>query len=662
MGRLRQNRDQVFGNCVLVLILFVLVDIDQVLLLVSHSFSLNDASTNHRKMAIYTTRATKCNSFSIDGGSGSNYSDSNRKHWFGLQRRRRRLDRLRYAGVNIDRRDWISQTIALSSLTMAMFRNNNSIRNQSDQSFIASYKQSQQQQPKLEPSPQVVSSPVCRSNEEEVVSVVLPLERCGGGCNCVRVLIFPSSNDEQQRQSSQRSGLTLQEEAFTPTFRLYRAIVDTGSPYLVIPNEQEDDDDVDDGFSLDPSKYPSTRDVYGTKEGLILWKTSPRIKFSDDRIRVINSSSGKEKLNKEKKKQNQDDYDAGNGSNGRIVMGVLDKTLTAESGGTLLGLVKYNNLNTHKIQIRPTALEQIRLVEQERLAIVQQQSSDQRQNKPVCNDDKQQKNPPIGSKKKQKSDTSTLGDITSFTIDSPNSQLILRSGGKEIPTATATPGKSLLLPSYAAAKFMPLVDLRPLGDFVDHYVCLVDEIVLNNDANTVLRNECTDIYNIEARRKHRPIVAVWDTGLTGCMLTQPFWDEITQLSDNALLTSQTLPSRKSILFPHPSQIHTIDVKIAAAVNNDAAATVPSTKRNGLVSIQASSKINVTNNKNKMKQAMAAATAFSSKLFYVNPITLNWFDDEETAPHIIVLGQAFLVRGALTVDIQNHLISFQSSSL
>ena len=45
-------------------------------------------------------------------------------------------------------------------------------------------------------------------------------------------------------------------------------------------------------------------------------------------------------------------------------------------------------------------------------------------------------------------------------------------------------------------------------------------------------------------------------------------------------------------------------------------------------------------------------------FYVDPIDLDWFDDETTAPYVIILGQTFLSQGALTIDLDKRLLTFQ----
>ena len=45
------------------------------------------------------------------------------------------------------------------------------------------------------------------------------------------------------------------------------------------------------------------------------------------------------------------------------------------------------------------------------------------------------------------------------------------------------------------------------------------------------------------------------------------------------------------------------------------------------------------------------------LFYIEPIDLDWFDDEQCAPYVIILGQTFLRKGVLTIDMDDRRASF-----
>lgn len=136
------------------------------------------------------------------------------------------------------------------------------------------------------------------------------------------------------------------------------------------------------------------------------------------------------------------------------------------------------------------------------------------------------------------------------------------------------------------------------------------------------------------RRKKRDIVAVFDSGLTGCLLIKPFYDR--------LVDGEGLD---------PSKFSSVDVRIKPS---------SSSQRNG------KRKVN-NNNRREKKQGSSSdsqqlctisSSKDTNKLYYVAPISLDWFDDEESAPYVIVLGQTFLCQGCLTVDIDDRKAAFQ----
>ena len=409
-------------------------------------------------------------------------------------------------------------------------------------------------------------------------SVKLPLERCGGGGMCVRFTISSSSSQSQS------------------PFRVIKAIVDTGSPYVVIPGEDDDDgfdqlpaeidqnplmrfiklflskyndnDNDEMRLSLEESIYPPTEEIYGSQIGVIQWKTA-MTQFRDPNL-ITNSNSNSNKL----------------------ILGVMDDALTKESGGALLGLVKHANdkPNNNKIQIRPTFLDQERI-----------QSL-------ILNDD----------------DTDTMTKmtfipITSFIFNPPERSLIL-SNQSLLPTSDQMQFENII----------PLVDLRPLGDFVEHYACYVQNLFLND----------IPIYKKQMKQQqqqNRDIVAVFDSGLTGCLLTQGLWDEI---------------EKDGII--QPNHIDYLKVQINTQLNNKESSTSSIySKKQKQKQTQKQPKLQTS-----QKLVSIASGKMKSPLFYVSPITLDWFDDESTAPHVIVLGQAFLANGALTIDIENRKALFE----
>jgi hypothetical protein len=231
-----------------------------------------------------------------------------------------------------------------------------------------------------------------------------------------------------------------------------------------------------------------------------------------------------------------------------IVLGVLDNALTNEAGGPLLGLVKRSNSQSEKIQLRPTFLGQ----------------------------------GGYGN-----------NSVSSFMIDSPNRELLLAGG------------KSIIPPGAKSA--IPLLDLRPLGDFVEHYACQVEKLVLNGKEFT------PDSIGLNLNQ-NRSIVAVFDSGLTGCLFTQPLWDVLQKNGANL------------------DTVKNVDVGV-------------STERRG--------------------QEASALYNFRTDIemnpfFHLSPISLDWFDDEDTCPHVVVLGQTFLMQGSLIVDIDDRRALFTTT--
>ena len=413
--------------------------------------------------------------------------------------------------------------------------------NDNDASFVASAKSDTTGLlTTLMASPSKVDN--LQSKNDTPITITLPLELSAGGTFCVRV-IFTSDDDD--------------------IIEVYRAIVDTGSPYLVLPSSGSGDGDNKSGIlqwiqsayasskdTMMPileTSYAPTEEVYGAVTGQINWKET-RYMFRDDRLQIINQSTA--------------------------TIGVLDDALTNEATGgrmmepfALLGLIQNNNPNRRSRfpESRPTFLEQECII-----------SGD------GGNDDK---------------DSS---EIKSFSIDGPSRELSLST-------------QSLLSESETNMK---LVDLRTVGDFVDHYAVLVDSISF--DGVSISAKDLQPIYGgIE-----RPIVAVFDTGLTGCLLIRNFADTLQQYMgtigknvkvDEFISVSLTLTGEKPIQ-DKTKRIKSSVCIIESSVQNDAR-------------------------------------------FYVQPIDLDWFDEEQYSPYIVVLGQTFLSKGKLSIDINKRRATF-----
>ena len=114
------------------------------------------------------------------------------------------------------------------------------------------------------------------------ITVTLPLEPASGGTFCVRFRVLPVENVSPY--SPIFGGSTRNVE----TFRLFCAIVDTGSLYLVLPSSDADDDEkgiLPSSSWLSNSAYPPTEEIYGSVQGQINWKFA-RYAFHDPLLQV----------------------------------------------------------------------------------------------------------------------------------------------------------------------------------------------------------------------------------------------------------------------------------------------------------------------------------------------------------------------------------------
>lgn len=330
-----------------------------------------------------------------------------------------------------------------------------------------------------------IAATTTASRQEKPWTIKLPVEDCTGGSYCVRIRVAGSKS----------------------TTRVYRAAVDTGSPYLVLSGDRDILYTSKKGFTMADSPYPPTEEVYGSESGFLDWKQAQVTFKSSPRI----------------------------SSHGDTILAMMDDQLEMEAGGTLLGMVKHPNPSRQKEYYRPTWLQQVQF-----------------------ND---------GS------------DVNSFSIDR---------------TSLTLSNKSLFTRNVPQ---IPLVDLRPLGGFIEHYCFTVKELNLDGVSVT------------SSKLGGRPIVAVLDTGLTGCLLTQPFWDALTEE-----------------LEIDPRKIR------SAMVRTDDSA--------------------------KQQTVDFISGRGFNNLFYLFPIYLDWFLDDEKAPYLIVLGQTFLGQGKLTIDVEGRLATFE----
>jgi len=377
------------------------------------------------------------------------------------------------------------------------------------------------------------------------ITITLPLELSSGGTFSVRI-IFTSDK----------------------SLEVYKAIVDTGSPYLVLPSSNDNNKpgileqimmniasaaNDDSSLLLSQSKYSPTEEVYGAVTGNINWKLG-KFSFRDDRLQITDSSTFG-------------------------VVGVLDEALTNEATGggayeplALLGLIRNNNPNRRPRfpEARPTFLDQE--------CIISDDASDDSTNKQYR--------------------------IKSFSLDGRPSRELTLSTQSLIPSATTS--------------VMELVDLRTVGDFVDHYAVLVESITFDGVSIT-----SQSLQAFTGSRIERPIVAVFDSGLTGCLLIRNFADVIEQYMSGKGSASVT-----------------VDEFTSVSLNLTQKSKQKQTK---------GKRITTCNIKSSVEE--------DPRLFYVQPIDLDWFDSIEYSPYIVVLGQTFLTQGTLTIDIDERVATF-----
>jgi hypothetical protein len=136
------------------------------------------------------------------------------------------------------------------------------------------------------------------------------------------------------------------------------------------------------------------------------------------------------------------------------------------------------------------------------------------------------------------------------------------------------------------------VDPRLDGDGVEHVCCRVDGDELWIDGIV--------------RRARRPILCVFDSGLSGLVLSQSLVDEL-GMADRVT----TAPGRRV-----ERRVRSVQLGLR-------------TERGRRVELRSG--------------------VDESALFYTQAIRLNWFVDSLNGPHVVAVGQCVLGRGTLTVD-------------
>ena len=327
----------------------------------------------------------------------------------------------------------------------------------------------------------------------------------------------------------------------------FQLIVDTGSPYLVVPLESSCEDQPPrqsyygcaSTGQFKPSEFPPSLEQYGALPGRMEWLQSADVALGGKRRKRAGRPAAK-----------------------RLVFGGADRNVMSQSGGALLGLIRNVNClpqsTIPKGDLRPTAMEQL--------------------------------------------------GVSSYRLSAADHALTLSSG-------------CLIPPSQDA---LPLVDPRADGDGVEHICCRVDQDELLIDG--------------EPRRASRPILCVFDSGLTGIVLSQSLVDELGLKGS----VPRTAPYSLAAVDKRRRQTSTQHQR-RQQQSNDGTSSTSARDATPLRSLQLSLRTE------RGEQILLGSGVDDSPLFYVQSIPLNWFSDAERGPHVVALGQCALGQGTLTVD-------------
>lgn len=215
--------------------------------------------------------------------------------------------------------------------------------------------------------------------------------------------------------------------------KLFRAVLDTGSPFLMIPGSCGENTRRKSGCYEQegvPSGLSSTFEQFDGFEGEVEWRRAPFSFYNATGSMIVSSPT--------------------------IVFGVADEGILGGTGGVFFGLIKETDS-----WIRPSFLGQT--------------------------------------------------DVTSFQID-----LRTKIGSENLENNMATVSPSLTLSTVpqlsSLTDYIPITrDLRRYGDPVQHYVSKVKSICING------------IPLIPSDK--RPIYAIFDTGVTGMVLSRELYDQ-----------------------------------------------------------------------------------------------------------------------------------------
>ena len=129
-------------------------------------------------------------------------------------------------------------------------------------------------------------------------------------------------------------------------------------------------------------------------------------------------------------------------------------------------------------------------------------------------------------------------------------------------------------------------------------------------------------------RSARPVLCVFDTGLTGVVISKSLVDEMQLASSDGRAYTESDATAQ-------------DAAPAVAVVSSATTT------NVLPAVRS---LSLSLRTERGERVILGSDTRASPLFYAQSVSINWFVGETgTTPHVVAVGQCILSNGVLTVD-------------
>ena len=196
----------------------------------------------------------------------------------------------------------------------------------------------------------------------------------------------------------------------------------------------------------------------------------------------------------------------------------------------------------------------------------------------------------------------------SFILDYPGRQLIL----SKQPVAVMMNNESNNTPptaaaATAAAALFQLFDFSPYGDNIHHYGVQCQSFVLEyNGLDEKTKKSATTTSTVMVSSLKRPVIAVIDSGLTGCIFSDSLQEELVASG-----------------YLHNSS------------NNDELSGLQAT----LPTISSSSS----------SSSLAVTLSSNPDYWFLSSFKLPWFKDDASHPHVIAMGATFLAQSRISID-------------